>query len=80
MLYNPYMGNNQPQFRTILSRQLLAKRKALGVGQQEFAKKLAISQSTLARIESGDQNVTIDMLELICGRLKCKLSELLPDK
>lgn len=80
MLYNPYMGNNQQQFRTILSRQLLAKRKALGVGQQEFAKKLAISQSTLARIESGDQNVTIDMLELICGRLKCKLSELLPDK
>lgn len=79
MLYNPYMGNYQYQFRTILSRQLLAKRKTLGIGQQEFAKKLAISQSTLARIESGDQNVTIDMLELICGRLKCKLSELLPD-
>lgn len=76
--YNPHMGNNQLKFRIVLARQLRAERKAMGLGQQEFARKLAISQSTLARIESGEQNVTIDMLELICNRLKCKISELLP--
>ncbi|MBB3063396.1 helix-turn-helix domain-containing protein [Microbulbifer rhizosphaerae] len=74
------MGNNQLKFRIVLARQLRAERKAMGLGQQEFARKLAISQSTLARIESGEQNVTIDMLELICSRLKCKISELLPDQ
>ncbi|WP_438630332.1 helix-turn-helix domain-containing protein [Microbulbifer sp.] len=74
------MGNNQLKFRTILARQLRAERKAMGLGQQEFARKLAISQSTLARIESGEQNVTIDMLELICSRLKCRIFELLPDR
>jgi len=74
------MGNNQLKFRIVLARQLRAERKAMGLGQQEFARKLAISQSTLARIESGEQNVTIDMLELICCRLKCKISELLPDQ
>lgn len=72
------MGSNQLKFRKVLARQLRARRNAMGLGQQEFAKKLAISQSTLARIESGQQNVTIDMLELICSRLKCKLFELLP--
>ncbi|MCW8128082.1 helix-turn-helix domain-containing protein [Microbulbifer halophilus] len=74
------MVSNQLKFRTVLARQLRAKRDAMGLGQQEFAKKLAISQSTLARIESGQQNVTIDMLELICNRLKCKIFELLPDQ
>lgn len=72
------MDKGQHQFRTVLAERLRAERKALGMGQAAFAKKLAISQSTLARIESCEQNVTIDMLELICKRLKCKLSELLP--
>ena len=80
MFYNPDMGKNQQQFRASLSRHLIEKRKALGLGQQAFAKKLMISQSTLARIERGEQNVTIDMLELICNRLKCRLSELFPDQ
>ncbi|WP_250461956.1 helix-turn-helix domain-containing protein [Microbulbifer litoralis] len=74
------MGSNQLKFRKVLARQLRARRNAMGLGQQEFAKKLAISQSTLARIESGQQNVTIDMLELICSRLKCEIFELLPDQ
>lgn len=78
MLYNPNMGNDQHHFRIVLAKRLKAERASLGLGQAAFAKKLAISQSTLARIESCEQNVTIDMLELMCSRLKCSLSELLP--
>ena len=47
--------------------------------QESFARKLLISQSTLARIESEQQNITIDMLELMCKRLKCSPNDLLKD-
>lgn len=45
--------------------------------QTDFAKKLAITQSSLNRIEQGVQNVTLDTLQKICTRLKCKPSDLL---
>ncbi len=44
--------------------------------QQAFADRLGISQSTLNRIEQGEQNVTIDTLELLCKRLKCRIGDL----
>ena len=71
------MGNQQVTFRSQLARSLRTQRGSRS--QIDFAKRLAISQSTLARIEHEEQNVTIDMLELICQRLKCSLSELIPE-
>jgi DNA-binding Xre family transcriptional regulator len=69
------MGKNQQSFRAKLAISLKQKR---GKNSQEtFARRLAVSQSTLARIESEQQNVTIDMLESICKRLKCKLNDLI---
>lgn len=40
-------------------------RERRGITQTEFAKKLKTSQSAIARIESGDQNVTMELLEKI---------------
>jgi len=63
-------------------------RKALGIKlrarrgeltQKEFARKLGIDQASVNRIELGEQNVTIDTLQLICDRLKCDAGELLDD-
>ncbi|PQA87195.1 helix-turn-helix domain-containing protein [Hyphococcus luteus] len=45
--------------------------------QEAFAKRIGIDQSSVNRIEQGEQNVTIDTLELLCKRLKCKAGELL---
>ncbi|ARN75199.1 helix-turn-helix domain-containing protein [Oceanicoccus sagamiensis] len=70
------MATRNQTYRTRLAKYLRTRRGKLS--QAEFAKKLSISQSTLARIECEDQNVTIDMLELMCKRLKCNLSELIP--
>ncbi len=69
------MGKDQYNFRAKLAKNLRAIRG--DSNQKDFAKKLGISQSTLARIESEQQNVSIDMLELICKRLRCQLSEIL---
>jgi transcriptional regulator with XRE-family HTH domain len=44
--------------------------------QNEFSKKLSISQSTLDRIEKGEQNVTLKTLDLLMKKLKCGLIEL----
>lgn len=77
LLYNPYMGKDQYNYRTMLARNL---RRLRGEQNQEsFARRLSISQSTLARIESEQQNITIDMLELICKRLKCSPNDLIKD-
>jgi len=71
------MGNNQNNYRAMLARNL---RNLRGEQNQEsFARKLSISQSTLARIESEQQNITIDMLELMCKRLKCSPNDLFID-
>lgn len=44
----------------------------------QFEKKMGISGSTLHRIELGQQNVTLDTLEVIMDRLKVNMSEVFP--
>lgn len=43
---------------------------------KQFARKTGISDSTLQRLEMGEQNVTLKTLEQLCERLKCSVSEL----
>ncbi|MES9854676.1 MAG: helix-turn-helix transcriptional regulator [Candidatus Thiodiazotropha sp. LLP2] len=71
------MGRKQETYRAKLATAIKALRG--GQSQAAFAKRIAISQSTLARIETEEQNVTIDTLELICKRLGCSLSDLIQD-
>ena len=46
------------------------------MSQVRFARKLGISKSSLNRIEMGEQNVTLDTLDILCERLKCEVAEL----
>jgi DNA-binding Xre family transcriptional regulator len=41
--------------------------------------KIGLSDSTLQRIEMAEQNVTLDTLQLIVTRLRCKGSDIFPD-
>lgn len=41
----------------------------------QFARKLGISDSTLQRVEIGQQNITIDSLEQILSRLGVSIGE-----
>ena len=48
---------------------------------REFARQLGISKSTLHRIEMGEQNIGLDMLEQLCTRLHCAIGDLFaPEK
>jgi len=42
----------------------------------QFEKKMGISASTLHRIELGQQNVTLDTLEVITDRIKVSVGEI----
>lgn len=42
---------------------------------RDFARKSGLSSSTLQRLEQGDQNVTLDTLETVMGKLKVSISE-----
>jgi len=46
------------------------------VPQLQFARKLGISNSSLNRMEQGDQNVSLKTLEILCKRLKCDVGDL----
>lgn len=46
-----------------VSRQLLFLRRAQGLRQSDVAKTAKTSQSAIARIESGEENITLDTLE-----------------
>ncbi len=45
----------------------------------QFARKVGISDSTLHRLEMGQQNVTLKTIEQITARLKCKVSDIFQD-
>ena len=45
----------------------------------QFARKMGVSDSSLQRLEMGEQNVTLGTLEQIRKRLKCKVSDIFPD-
>ncbi len=44
----------------------------------QFAKKTGISDSTLHRLELGEQNVTLKTLEHLTERLKCSVRDIFP--
>jgi DNA-binding Xre family transcriptional regulator len=62
------------QLRKHLGKFLREKRGDLTLAQ--FSRKLGISDSTLQRLEVGEQNITIDSLETIIDRLKCSISDI----
>lgn len=45
--------------------------------QAAFAKRIGLHQSSVNRIETGRQNVTIDTLQALCDRLRCSAGDLL---
>ncbi|NHK27162.1 helix-turn-helix transcriptional regulator [Parvularcula flava] len=64
-----------PNFRNNLAKNIRSRRGNLT--QKEFSRKLGIDQASVNRIEIGEQNITIDTLQLICDRLKCNAGDLL---
>ena len=41
-----------------------------------YARKLGISDSTLQRLEIGEQNITVDTLEKLLDRLGCDIADI----
>ena len=46
----------------------------------QFARKLGISDSTLQRLEIGDQNITLKSLQRIVDRLNCEMADIFPSR
>ena len=59
--------------RLALGYEIYSARKKRGLTQKELARKIETTQSEIARIESGEQNVTADKLNKIANSLKGKL-------
>jgi len=45
---------------------------------RDFAQQLGISKSSLHRIEMGEQNVGLELLDQLCRRLHYTLADLFP--
>jgi UDP-N-acetylglucosamine 1-carboxyvinyltransferase len=48
-------------------------RDAAGLSQSQLASRLGTTQSVISRIESGNQNLSLDMLSKIAAVLECHL-------
>lgn len=46
--------------------------------EREFARRIGLSKSTLSRLQSAEQNVTIDTLEHLCRVFRCEVKDLFP--
>jgi DNA-binding Xre family transcriptional regulator len=47
---------------------------------EQFSRKIGISPAILHRLEIAEQNVTLNTLEQLVGRLKCSNSDVFPGK
>ncbi|MEK7611005.1 MAG: helix-turn-helix transcriptional regulator [Patescibacteria group bacterium] len=57
--------------------QLIEARRKLGYTQNQLAQKLKTQQSAVARFESGEENLTLDLLEKFAAALKSKVTILI---
>jgi len=57
-----------------ISYQILQLRKAKKISQNELAKKIGSTQSNVARLEGGNQNFTIKLLDKVANALDAKLT------
>lgn len=55
--------------RRRVAQQIYEARKRAGVSQPELARRLQTSQAAISRMEAGEQNMTIDMIENIAAAL-----------
>ena len=62
-------GIKRARARRRLARQIYEARKRAGVSQPELARRIHTSQAAVSRMESGNQNMTIDMIENIAAAL-----------
>ena len=60
--------------RRVLQRQLAERRVALGLTQTEAAALMKTSQSSIARLESGEHDVRVSTLERYASVLGCSVS------
>jgi transcriptional regulator with XRE-family HTH domain len=59
---------------THLGNEIKAARKELGMTQADLGEKVGTSKQAIARIEAGNHNVSILILEKIATALNCKLA------
>jgi transcriptional regulator with XRE-family HTH domain len=59
-----------------LAETLRRMRQEAGATQRQMAKRLGISQPTLARLENADQNTTLKTLSQLCRALRCRPGDL----
>lgn len=59
-----------------IARNIISKRKALGLTQQDLAERTNKQQSVISRIESGDCNVTLKTLAEIATALGTSVSDI----
>jgi len=64
-----YLGDMQTSMHTSIGRRIADLRETEGLTQSALAKKIGSTQSAVARIESGKQNVSTDMLKKISAAL-----------
>ena len=75
-LKNPIFKKHYDEYgkQLEIAYQILKLRKQKKLSQLELAKKVGTKQSNIARIESGQQNFSIDTLEKIAEALNCKVN------
>jgi ribosome-binding protein aMBF1 (putative translation factor) len=62
-------GLRKARARRHVAQQIYDARKRAGMSQPELARRLHTSQAAISRMEAGDQNMTIDIIENIARAL-----------
>lgn len=70
------MGHPEFSMTVELGKKIRARRKELGMTQEELAEKLGVGHQALSRIEQGRMAPKMDRLPIIAESLKCTVADL----
>lgn len=70
------MAHSKDSLTVTLGKKIRARRKELGMTQEELAEKLGVGHQALSRIENGVMAPKMDRLPLLAKSLKCKVPDL----
>lgn len=66
------------RFHILLGQMIRERREQLGLTQEQVAKALALSRTSIVNIEKGRQRIIAFQLVSLAGALRCEVADLLP--
>jgi transcriptional regulator with XRE-family HTH domain len=74
------VARNPSKLRKVFAQHIRAKRRELGISQEELADRCGLHRTYVGAVERGERNISLDNMDRICTALGAQVPEMLTDQ